>query len=255
MLDNRLELIKAKKLIESLDYSKLSSITKNNCSQISLTTAVKDRTDYLDIALSSWVKFPFKEIVIVDWTSKNPFIPKIKDKRIKLIHVHGQKFYEHSKVRNFKVNNTNSDFVYCTDCDVVLTPKFLSSVFIRRNFLYMIENSASSSVGSSVFDKTVFNNLGGFNEMLDNGWGYEDLAFYRKAEELGYDIVMYPVNHVYHIEHDDNLRVINTKNTDKWVSNAYNMKIAADNPNYINPIFKGSFTVYCNDREEFYNVE
>jgi hypothetical protein len=254
-MKNELGLLEAKRLLKSLDYSKLSSLTIKNCQKLSITTAIKDRKDYLDISLATWIKFPFKEIVIVDWSSKDPYVPPFKDSRIKLIHVHDREYYEHSKARNFKIKHTESDIFLSIDCDIMLKPNFASSFFIRDNVTYITDDLTSSTIGSSIITKKVYEDLGKFNELLDEGWGYEDLDFYTKVLKSGHRHVCFPSENMHHIDHDDNLRVQNTKHKNKWLSNAANMKLAADNQKYVNPEFKGKYTIFYKGKKEEFNDE
>ena len=255
-MNNLQNLVKAFDIFIKQDYDNLTSLTKSNCKKLSLVTACKDRGDYLKLALASWQKFPFDEIIIVDWSSKVPLSAEDLPDNVKIIQVLDQEYYEHSKARNFKINQAKNDLVLSMDCDVMLMPKFASNFFVKPGTLIMGDNKLASTIGSSIFDKKIYNELGGFNEKFDEGWGFEDLDFYNKVENSKYKFVTYPSSSMLHIDHDDEIRVVNTKNKNKWESNCQNMKLAMDYKDYKNPIFKGRYIVKTPDgKEEEFNNE
>jgi len=252
---NKSELFNYYMDIKNDDYTNLTNLTKDNCKKLSLVTSCKNRNSYLNIALQSWLKFPFSEIIIVDWSSDSVISPVNMPENVSVIRVDNQEYYEHSKVRNFKINQAKNNMILSIDCDIILKPKFASNFFIRENSLIMNIDNASGIIGSSIFDKRLFNSLGGFNEALDAGWGFEDLDFYNRAKTK-YNVYGFPTCEMIHIEHDDNSRVVHTRTQNKWLSNSLNMKSALDTFDKKNPIFKDRYTIKkSNGIEEQFNVK
>lgn len=218
----------ASKYIEETNYKNLSALTNDNCKKLSLVTSAKNRSLYLFESLKSWLKFPFDEIIILDWSSDIPLSSNGLPSHVKIIRIDDKEFYEHSAARNLKVDLAKNELVLCIDSDIVLKPNFLDMIFIKEKNLYITSKSTESIVGTSIFTKTMFNEVGRFNEQMNNGWGYEDIEFYDRLTAAGYKTIYIPENQLSHIEHSDNLRTENTLIKNKWVSNSKNMKTAAD---------------------------
>lgn len=242
---------KIQEKIDSLDYSRLSSFTIENCKNITLVTSVMDRTEFLNLSLQTWKKFPFKEIIIVDWSSKIPL--EIPD--VTVVYVPNQKYYLHSKVRNFKTSLSNTNIVLSIDCDILLMPNFLNNIHIKEHIFYSVNTElVDNIIGTSIYDKRDYFKIGGCNELMDYGWGYEDMDLYNKFKENNITNIKLLDNQFFHIPHSDELRVINTVNKDKWKSNSMHMKISAINNEYKNPIFKEKYTIIKNGKKEYFNV-
>jgi glycosyltransferase involved in cell wall biosynthesis len=211
------------------DDSNISQESKDLCSKLSLCTTTKDRNSFLEKSLSTWIHFPFDEILIVDWSSTEPVLDVLKkynDPRIKLIRVNGEESYRHSAGRNFKVKMCKNEWVLSIDSDVMLTPQFGKDIILNDSIFHTINTdiSCASGIGTCVFSKTQFNSVRGCNEEM-NGWGFEDLDLYLRMREQ-FKNKFYSYDTIYHQPHDNTLRTKNTEFRDKWISNGHNMHIA-----------------------------
>jgi hypothetical protein len=246
-IDEQIKIIKRKHYLNP-NYDHLSPEVIEKCSKISLVTSCMNRNEFLKLSLlKSWVLFPFKEIIIVDWSSKEDVSLDLRygmidvgvdsskcqafldAHNIDILKVRDKKLYNHSEVRNYKVKHSTSDWILCIDADVMLTTDFLSTLELTDENVYYINKSLKSDrglFGTSLFSRKLYDEVGGFDEEIKY-WGSEDSQFYERADKLGYkpaDIRSYTM---YHQPHDDKLRVENTPVNDIYDSlTINNYKIA-----------------------------
>lgn len=211
-----------------------------NCERLTLSVSCMNRNDFLVNSLRTWIKFPFKKIVIVDWSSDIPVIESIKktlpeaisDKL--LVHrVDNMKYYEHSKVRNLKISLCDG-WILCIDADVMLNNIFAKNLYFRddEKLVYYVNNGPTGLgwdrgiYGTSIFHREIYDMVGGCNEDM-HGWGYEDVDLYERFNKINCKerpLRALSLNHQYH---DDEMRTINTKYDNIWDSLTENSYISA----------------------------
>ena len=104
--------------------------------KLTITTSCMNRNDMLVQTVPTWLEFPVKEIIIVDWNSSVPVYDTLKqnnitDKRIKIVRVVDQKYYRHSLARNLKVELVNTEWVLSVDADVKVFKSFFDNVVLN----------------------------------------------------------------------------------------------------------------------------
>jgi len=214
---------------------------------ISIILGVKDRTERLAECLASWNRGYcglIKEIIIVDWSSQIPIIDNknitkeieksnIKNKIfIKIARVENQIFYNRCQALNLARSLTNSNFpvLLKLDADYVgINTNWLRSMPTINNELinYFLVASPlfcdSNYTGFLFVNKKHFDMVNGYNENLDSHWGYEDKDLENRLSTIEVEnlnqfqqkynlqkVIFYDIkNHIYHIPHDDNLRLQN----------------------------------------------
>ena len=214
------------------------NLTSKDSSKFTITTTCMNREKFLLESLPTWCEFTSHdicdEIIIVDWNSREPLKDVLSelmlvDSRIKLIEVKNQKFYQHSKARNLKVQQCKNDWVLSIDCDV----KIKDSNFYRN--LSMVDNErfwtcpldsllAKGVIGTSFFHQDTYWKSGGCDERMV-GWGSEDFHLHKRMMKMGYKRNNIGMNYLKHIDHPDSLRTENCEEKDKWKSNSLNNKI------------------------------
>lgn len=104
---------------------------------VSVICACKNRYDALRVSLNSWLAFDeIKEIIIVDWSSDKPLNHLTKlDKRIKIIRVENEKYFNQPQPLNLAASITTGDYILKLDCDYILNPylPFFESYKIDEN--------------------------------------------------------------------------------------------------------------------------
>lgn len=93
---------------------------------VSVICACKNRYNALRVSLSSWLAFEeIKEVIIVDWNSDEPINHLSKlDKRIKIIRVEGEKYFNQPQPLNLAASIATGDYILKLDCDYIINPYF-----------------------------------------------------------------------------------------------------------------------------------
>lgn len=184
--------------------------------EIGISTVCMNRALYVRQAVKTWVQFPFKEIVILDWYSKQPLSYKMfpDDERIKLYRWdgNGDLVWRAGQAMGTAVRLTTTRMVLKLDCDIkVLKPVPLSvesgSFYrgVRRSKAGDITNISARLYGSWLAPRARFDAVNGFNERF-TGWGHEDTDLYSRMTEQGGKKLPFDDNVLYHIPHDSTIR-------------------------------------------------
>jgi hypothetical protein len=215
---------------------------------ISLICACKNRNESLKISLTSWLlKKEITEIIIVDWSSDEPLASFTKlDKRIKVITVQNQKYFNQPQPLNLAASIATGDYILKVDCDYVFNPyydffdtysidenSFLSGYHNCKNYDYFngqsyVIDKNSMSLGeiteylnaySPIFKYLIgllfvsrhnFIKIGGYNENLGKYYAYEDDDIFHRFRVLGLTEKKLDFNYnILHIPHPDKKRTEN----------------------------------------------
>ena len=99
-----------------------------------------NRNENLRKALATWIKIKdLNEIIIVDWSSDTPVsetITDVKDERIKLITVKGQKRWVLSWAYNLAASLVSYDKVLKIDADVLVDSDFIKTHPLSNDRFY-----------------------------------------------------------------------------------------------------------------------
>jgi hypothetical protein len=228
---------------------------------ISAVISSMNRTDRLIQMLPTWAEIEkISDIVIVDWSSKDPIIENENIKnilnkynKIKIIRVENQKYFHLSKSYNigFKYTNPKYQILLKLDVDYVSIKDSwidcLSLNFWTNGNIYLLKHYFitgswkfyRSSNGFLLVNKTDFKSINGYNENLGYIWGYEDVDLHKrlmqskqKKDEHFSRIEFFNIkDYMYHIPHDDELRTCNYLSKEK--DHKINQEISEKQPNWI----------------------
>jgi len=221
---NGYELI-AKSDLMNHDKIEINEHQKGLCNNLSIATSVMNRTEHLLESVVTWLRLPFKKIVIIDWSSDKPVSESliehgIDDDRISITRIEGQTRYSHSEARNIKMSQVDG-WVLSIDSDIMLTPKFGRTVVLSKDTkaMYMNDrfNSNKSLYGTTIFHKDEFDSVGGCTNVID-GWGAEDHDLYLRMKDNGCTVRSLGERTLFHIPHDDFSRTYNTNYEDLYES-------------------------------------
>lgn len=198
---------------------------------ISLCTASMNRENLLEEALQTWIKLPFKEIIIVDWSSTvslNALVSKYQNGKIFLLRVNGKEKYNQSKASNLKVRFSTSEYVLSIDSDIKLSEDFLETHVPKYGFFFSGTNNRSTT-GTCMFSRDIFNITNGYNELME-GWGYHDTDFYNRLKLNNQKHIVIDKNKIKHIDHDNISRTENYNIKNITFSNAVNTRVSKKTP-------------------------
>ena len=216
---------------------------------ISLICACKNRNEALKISLTSWLlKKEITEIIIVDWSSDESLAALTKlDKRIKVISVPNQKYFNQPQPLNLAASIATGDYILKVDCDYIFNPyhNFFETYQIDENSFisgnhsmtknyeyfdgeqYVIDRSNMTMeeikeylnannpifkylVGLLFVSRHNFIKIGGYNENLGKYYAYEDEEIFHRLSVLGLTEKKLNFNYdILHIPHPDKKRTEN----------------------------------------------
>ena len=209
---------------------------------ISCITSLMDREYALEEMLPSWTKVDqIKDLVIVDWNSKKPIIENkiVKEQmekynKIKIIRVENQKYFNRCLAWNLANYYTNQDYKILLKLDidyVNLNSDWINTLSLQEDssldnyFITGAYKFYENSLGFLLVNKRDFGK--GYNENLRPIWGHEDQDLNKRLTkaEPKYtsrsfnewkgvkEIIFFNIkNHIHHIPHSDEARVMNEEN-------------------------------------------
>lgn len=212
--------------------------------KISCVFPVMNRNDRVEEAVPTWIECEeVGEIVIVDWSSKDP-VSNLKitnHEKVRIVRVEDEQYFlSLSFSMNCGVLMSKYDNILKLDIDYKLTNKNLLKILHRNSgtkhfFCGTVPDPDHYCYwGLSYFNRNSFLKIGGFNENFI-GWGGEDVDFYDRLEQIGVErtVILNIKDFVYHIPHDENLRVENHKFKDTKFSNDHNGNLSKQGNKFI----------------------
>lgn len=189
---------------------------------VSLICACKDREKSLTISLMSWLMFSeITEIIIVDWSSSSSLEHlTFLDKRIKIITVPNQIYFNQPQPLNLAADLSTSEKILKVDCDHIFNPyyNFFEDYSIDKNTCFCGNNSRMEDVyrglwGLLYVTRENFLKVGGFNEEMGEYYSYEDDEIISRLKFMGIKVkqIIPETHRVLHLAHPSIKRVENFK--------------------------------------------
>ena len=189
---------------------------------VSLICACKNRNKPLRISLASWLLHKeISEIIIVDWSSDDPIEELTKiDKRIKVIRVDGEKYFNQPQPLNLASKLITSEYLLKVDCDYVFNPyfNFFENHKIQKNEFVTGLNLMSpnqdflySLWGLLYVRSDYFRKVGGYNENMGKYYAVEDNELLLRLRLFGLTPKQINIHKftALHLPHSDKKRVEN----------------------------------------------
>lgn len=224
--------------------------------KISLICACKNRYNSLIVSLNSWLTFKeIEEFIIVDWSSDEPLNHLTKlDKRIKIIRVDDEKYFNQPQPLNLAVNVASGDYILKVDSDYIMNPyynffekyvpdenSFVCGHLTVKNYdfynpdtgTYYIDkynmeakdfvdyaNSYSPLFkylnGFLFVSKENYLKIGGYNENLKKYYAFEDDEIPERLKLLGLNEIKIDIDYyLIHLPHQDSKRTENFEGKDE----------------------------------------
>ena len=189
----------------------------------SVVIACKDRIDNLLKILPTWTdaNYHIKEIIIVDYSSVSPVSenPKIKDiisqqkkeEYIKIVRVDGEEKWNLGKAFNLAIDVAKYSFIIKVDTDYELIDNsFLDYLDYRMLPHTFVRGDHNFPGCDSLTGFCIFPNLDLIRYKEDlNGWGYDDIQFYKRLETYIKLTPIYFFNIAQYIKHLDHPLTMN----------------------------------------------
>jgi len=181
---------------------------------ISIVTCAMNRTANLLRALSSWLRFSnIDEVIIVDWSSKDPVGQSLKengfnDSRIKVIRVDGEPRWILSYAFNVGFRCASRDKILKVDADILLLDDFFEHNRLPGKDNFLAGNHRLAKQGQEHINGFLFATresltlVGGYNEYITK-YGWDDDDLYNRLVKAGYRRDDVLPDTLYHIPHSD----------------------------------------------------
>jgi len=201
---------------------------------ISIVSCCMNRNENLRKALITWLQLDVDEIVIVDWSSKEPVEETIKDlmdHRVKIIRVEGESKWVLTYGFNVGLRFTRYSKVFKFDADIQVTSDFLEkNNFLQGEFCRGSWKLASDSGNDE--QKFVNGSFGAFKkDLLEIGYynefirtyGYDDSDIYgRLTANAGLAQKFIEPSSILHLDQKEELRLINQNIAKQQFLDCYN---------------------------------
>lgn len=197
----------------------LDQLVEQVATGTSLVTCCMNRNENLVKALPSWIACSdINEIVIVDWSSTEPVFDYLKahgieDERIKVVRVNDQSRWILSYAFNVGFRAASYDKILKTDADIIVYPDFFNkNQLSKKAFIagdWRIAEAGQEHINGFFYvHREDLLAIKGFNEYITT-YGWDDDDIYHRLTEAGTRRKPVDVKTIYHIPHDDALRVGN----------------------------------------------
>jgi GT2 family glycosyltransferase len=192
----------------------LGPISANGEAGISVITASMNRNENLLRALPSWLRLPeVSEVVIVDWSSKEPVREALKrlpkpDSRIKVARVTNAPRWSAPCAFNAGIRLTKCRRILKLDADIVLSKDFLTvngipgeNEFIAGNWRNVSDDQQHVNGSFLAPSRSTFQNWG-YSEFFTT-YGWEDDEIYDRLQASGLKRKDVDTTTMLHLPHSD----------------------------------------------------
>lgn len=185
----------------------------------SLISVCHDRWMHLSQTWISWINqtYPRIEIVVVCSGSDRSPVSLLNNGQYKgcVVRIENSEYVRPSCWRNIGARYAQGDYFGFVDADVNLHNNWVSFCMQRlttsheliiNHRLYSGLDGGPSS-GTVAVCRWLFEKVNGYNENLDDAWGYEDTDLITRLQRAEGRVAPYPADYAKAIQHDDNLRI------------------------------------------------
>jgi len=186
---------------------------------ISIVSCCMNRNENLRKALITWLALDVDEIVIVDWSSKEPVEETIKDlidERVKIIRVEGESKWVLTYGFNVGLRFARYSKIYKFDADITIKDNFINqnyfsdSEYARGNWKFAVESNNDEQKyvnGSFGAPKRALKDIGYYNEFIRT-YGWDDSDIYNRLSLLqGMKPIFIVPTSLFHLEQDKEERL------------------------------------------------
>ncbi|MBT8550352.1 hypothetical protein G6731_00035 [Polynucleobacter paneuropaeus] len=184
---------------------------------ITLVNCVMNRNEHLPKVLPSWIACEeITEIVIVDWSSREPvldylFYMNLLHPKVKVLRVNNQQKWVLSYAFNAGFRFASCKKIVKADVDIVINPDFFKKNVLKPNsFLsghYKIADPGQEHInGFFYIDQMDLMAVNGFNEFITT-YGWDDDDIYARLSAAGVKRELIDPKTIWHIPHGDELRL------------------------------------------------
>lgn len=180
--------------------------------EFTICNSTKNRNENLKKVIPLWKRLPFSRCIIVDWNSDEPVwesLNHLMDDRFTVVRVEHQPYYWSSIIHNISINLADTEWILRTDSDVFFLPQTINEDEFKDSSFYIggRPSNGRGTEGTVLFKKKWWTQSGGYDER-QTGYGYEDIHFYRRLEDVrGVTKENFSRQALIHMHHDNSVRL------------------------------------------------
>ena len=184
--------------------------------KFSLITLCRDRWLQLAQSFVTWIAQDYPEIehvVVVSGDDESPYaLAQNEHFSGTMLRVRNAPFFRPSHYRNLAVSMATGEYLGFIDADMLMASSqwvsYCASMLKRRADLLVTKTlydggDSGGHSGSCAISRWLFEKIRGYNENLDECWGYEDTNLYIRAQRAGGRIASFPAQLLQHQPHGD----------------------------------------------------
>lgn len=174
----------------------------------SIITTCKNRLSHLKQSLPTFVLQQDAEVIVVDYDCPEKTRDYVRENfpAVKVVAIDNEPKFSATIARNFGAAVADGEILIFMDADICLTPNFIETLELDANE-FGIFVFANDVRGSCIVPKSVFNDVGGYDEVMF-GYSQEDLELYARLSMVGYKAKVLPKELIDKIvKHSDSERV------------------------------------------------
>ena len=179
-------------------------------SRVTIVTTAKNRWEFLNKSMTTWMGKGFHEIIVVDWSSDTEVSSHIErmplgSNRVTVVRVDGEEVFNGGMARNTGARHISSDYALFIDSDMTLEDWSVADGISMTPGRFYHGPHNIPPFGTSLVRTDDFRNINGYSELYP-AYGWEDNDLYNRLEESGLQRCLYDDRMAAHIDHDDELR-------------------------------------------------
>jgi len=182
---------------------------------ISVITTCKNRLDHLQQTLPHMLKYPFDEVVVVDygcqqgtekWVSRN-------FRNVKIAKVSDDSQFSLARARNIGAQHAKGELYFFIDADTIIVADIADWIVAnyKNDRFFLVKDRKRVELGGAVIcHSSDFVKVGGYDEAF-RGWGSEDADFYERLILSGLTVDYLPEGSLNPIQHGDDVRQLGAR--------------------------------------------
>lgn len=175
--------------------------------KFSIVTTCKGRLDNLKQSLPTFLAQAGAEVLVVDYDCPDGTGRYVAEHypQVRVVSVPNKAKFNSSHARNLGAAAARGDFLVFLDADMVIGVgfvDFLAQNMKGRSFGTFGGGVANSARGGCVVERTLFNAVGGYDEVLE-GYGGEDLDLYTRLRFMRARHVALPAEYIANVIEQD----------------------------------------------------
>lgn len=206
---------------------------------ICLYIYVMNRTQNIKDNIGSWLKQSIDQLIIIDWSSTEEFyefIKELRDQRILYVRVPNEPNFYRTYAQNLAGDLCKYNKICKLDSDIRLSNHFFENHQLTDGMFYVGEwlcarnENEKHTHGNTYLFLQDYLRVNGYNEYVKS-YGWDDSDFTVRLMLCGLQKVLFDLNMVYHVPHDDKSRMSNLNTKKPPLVLGYANRICCQNMN------------------------